>query len=153
MSNVRLDLSGLQELKNRLKATNKKARVGILGGDNSRPDEPLGNAGIGLVHEMGSTTKNIPPRSFLRMPLETKAKELVSVLDSKLVSDNISQGNLEVALELLGIKAEAIVQEAFESGGFGKWAANSPDTIAQKGSASPLIDTGELRKSISSKVV
>ena len=52
----------------------------------------------------------------------------------------------------IGIIAEGVVQEAFSTRGFGKWAPNSEMTIAQKGSDSPLIDTAQLRKSISSDV-
>ena len=152
MSSVKLDMSGFKELKNKLD-TKKKVRVGILGADNSRDGEPFGNAEIGLVQEMGSTTKNIPPRSFIRMPLEKNAKQLASVFNTNIIRNAIENGDIDTALELLGIKAEAIIQEAFETQGFGQWAANAPSTASQKGSSSPLIDTGELRKSISSEVV
>jgi len=52
----------------------------------------------------------------------------------------------------VGIKAEAIIQEAFASGGFGTWADLEEQTIRRKGSSSKLIDKGELRKSVSSEV-
>jgi hypothetical protein len=73
MSSVKLDLSGLEELKKKI-ATNKKVRVGILGSGNQRDDD-LGNAGIGLVQEMGSLNRNIPPRSFYPYPPCDDAKE------------------------------------------------------------------------------
>lgn len=113
----------------------------------------LTNVQLGVIHEFGSYSKNIPARSFLRMPLETKRKDLLEFLGSKTAAKLIGEGKIKFLLELLGIKAEAIIQEAFESKGFGKWDANAPATIAQKGSSSPLIDTAQLRRSITSKVV
>ena len=75
---VNLDLSGVHELMGRI-SKSKKVRVGILGeGDKRDDDSGLGNAGIGLVQEMGSVTRNIPPRSFIRMPLEQKKGDLIN---------------------------------------------------------------------------
>ena len=44
--------------------------IGIIGSKNTRPAEgDIDNAGLGLVHEFGSIIRNIPPRSWLRMPI------------------------------------------------------------------------------------
>lgn len=127
-------------------------KVGVLAGDSPR-EGVLGNAEIGMKQEFGSVSKNIPPRSFLRMPLETKKQELIKALQTKAVKKAIEGGDLDLALELMGIAGEGIVQEAFSTGGFGQWPANAPFTISKKGSSAPLIDTGQLRRSISSEVV
>lgn len=39
--------------------------VGIPAKNNARDDTPLGNAGLGYIHEFGSPLNNIPPRPFL----------------------------------------------------------------------------------------
>ena len=41
-----------------------------------------------------------------------------------------------------------IIDEAFETSGFGEWQPNSPLTIREKGSAMPLIDEGRLRNAV-----
>ena len=52
----------------------------------------------------------------------------------------------------LGAKAVEIIQEAFSTGGFGEWQANSSLTIKNKGSAQPLVDTGRLSGAITYEV-
>lgn len=148
---VNIDLSLLEDLKKSFSGKNI-VKVGVLAGDSSRDDE-LTNAEIGLKHEFGSVSENIPPRSFLRMPLEAKKQDLVKTLETKKAKKAITEGDLDSALELMGVAAEGIIQEAFSTRGFGEWQENSPATIAKKKSSSPLIDTGQLRRSISSEVV
>lgn len=50
-------------------------------------------------------------------------------------------------LELAGMEGQNSARDWFEDPRNG-WAPNSPVTIALKGSERPLVDTGELRKSI-----
>lgn len=129
-------------------------KVGILGNDDSRQGEGalLGNAGIGVVQEFGSLTNNIPPRSFLRMPLETKKDRLEATFEKVGVKQKLLEGDARGALQSLGFVAEQIIDDAFKSQGFGNWAPNKPSTVAKKGSSKPLIDTSQLRRSITSKV-
>ena len=134
---------------------NYSARVGILGDSNQREDGEFGNADLGFIHEFGSITKNIPARSFLRFPIQFKTKEIVKkimILKSS-IAKAMAEGNLKRFFEVLGLQAEVAIQEAFETRGFGQWKANDPKTIKRKGSDSPLIDTGELRRAITSEVV
>ncbi|PHS61072.1 MAG: hypothetical protein COB09_19175 [Thalassobium sp.] len=87
------------------------------------------------------------------MPIETKSKELMKAMSSKMVQAAFVNGNYEKVYALLGVKAEEIVQDGFATGGFGKWPALESSTIARKGSSGILIDTAELRKSVTSDVV
>lgn len=129
-------------------------KVGVLGDSASRTgDTTINNVELGVIHELGSVTKNIPPRSFLRMPLQAKSDQLTKFIGSKKSMDMILKGNVNGALAMLGAYAESWIQSAFASRGFGQWKPNSPITIARKGSSAPLIDTGELRRSVSSEVV
>lgn len=113
----------------------------------------LTNSEIGVIHEMGSLTKNIPPRSFLRFPIELKEKEIMKAMGGKTVQNAVENGQFKTAYALLGVIAEGFVKQAFASGGYGQWDALSPSTIAAKGSSTPLIDTGQLRRSVSSDVI
>lgn len=150
-SQITFDLGKLEGIRKQL-AKGYYAEVGILS-DQPHTGDGIGMVELGIIHEFGSITRNIPPRSFLRMPLETKKRELVSVINSKLVNEAFESGNIKKIFEIIGIKAQAIIQEAFGSGGFGKWQKLKEATVKKKKSDAILIDTGELRRSITSRVV
>lgn len=133
-------------------------KVGILGDNAARQEGELNNAEIGFTNEFGKMTgyPKIPARSFLRMPLKTrladKIKEKKS-LSGKELENAMANGKTEEFARKVGLVAEEVIQEAFATNGFGEWAPNAPMTVELKGSSSPLIDTGQLRRSISSKVI
>jgi phage gpG-like protein len=127
------------------------AKIGILGKKSGRADKNT-NALIGAVHEFGSVTKNIPRRSFLNDPLQTKSKEINATIAKSASSDLLQNNGVELIFRKAATKAEQIVQMAFATGGFGKWKPLKKETTRRKGSSSILIDSGQLRKSISSTV-
>ena len=178
---VRLNLNNLEAIESAL-GTRMVARVGVLGGHNARVEQMKGethaaykrkarqyiktkegttgsqtNAYIGLVHEKGSLSRGIRRRSFLEIPLIIKVDQLLEVRNSLL--ENFIHGGehsvdrLRAAYRDLGIIAENIIQRAFASGGYGQWPPDSDTTKRRKRSSAPLIDTAQLRKSISSDVV
>ncbi len=150
---IKFNLDGLDDLKKKLGGS-YVTRVGILGGKAAREDDaPMNNAEIGLVHEFGSEGANIPPRSFLRLPLEEKRRELMKAFATNTARAAIESGDYKKVFQVLGVKAEEIIQEAFASGGFGRWPALKASTVAMKGSSAILIDTGQLRRAITSDVV
>lgn len=134
---------GLNDL---IKEFNKKSyiKIGILGNKNNR--DKGSNASIGLVHEEGSPSDEIPARSFLKMPLLKK-------LESSLGDLKVKEMKIILLLKKIGIKGEEIIQEAFDTGGFGEWQKLSQKTIDKKGFDKKLIETTQLRKSITSEVV
>lgn len=149
MNKVEINFSGLEALRKSL-PKDRVVRVGILG-DSTFSNDSITNAELGVIHEFGTiTNENIPPRSFLKMPLSRP--ELKAFVGGVKIKKLVEAGEFEKALELIGLKAEEIIDGAFRSRGYGTWAANTPETIARKGSSSPLIDTGELRRSITSEV-
>jgi hypothetical protein len=131
----------------------KVVRVGVMGASDGR-DSGGSNATVGLVQEFGSVSKKIPIRSFIRMPIEEKRDEIKERIGKEVGAVMQGKYGAKKALKRIGIEAEGVISDAFETGGFGKWAANAPSTIRQKGSAQPLIGKDvELSKSITSKVV
>lgn len=107
----------------------------------------------------------IPARSFLRMPLISKEgkKVLTQAVKEQLSDDNdlnkyIGEHDKKFLTDIaniVGLTALQRVQEAFETGGFGKWQAVTPFSIKnRKGDAGnqPLDDTGDLRNSITYEV-
>ena len=157
-------------IENSKKINKAYVKVGVLAAKSGREaskdtedNENLTNVEIGLLHEFGdvegeiekfgSYEEAVPIRSFIKMPLEHKKDFLLKSMNKKMIKAALVMGNVKKALEILGVEAENVIQEAFESGGFGKWAPLAPSTIEKKGSAAILIETGQLRRSISSQVV
>ncbi len=128
--------------------------MGIIG-DKAAQNHGAGltNADIGVVQMFGSITHNIPPRDFLLMPIQRNQKNIIRGMENSSVKEAIERKDYKAVFKLLGALAEGYVQKAFESSGYGQWAPNSPTTVARKGSSKPLIDTGQLRRSITSDVV
>jgi hypothetical protein len=151
-ANVKItqNFTKLEELNKNLK-TKLVTKVGILGNASGR-DGGITNAEIGAKHEFGSLSEGIPRRSFLNDPLVEKRKDFVKA-EAKIIADNLAEKNgIKKIFRKAGAKAEEIIQQAFATGGFGKWTPLSQKTIDQKGRSSILINTAQLRKSISSEV-
>lgn len=146
-----MDLAGLgalQEFGADIKITQKMAAFLHFKAKELGLPETQGK-GDGYVH--------IPARSWLQMPLERRADLLKKILaktgDIEMVADYITKtGDMQSLAILVGASAVEQIQEAFNTEGFGEWAANSPYTTAQKGSAMPLVDTGSLRQAITYEV-
>ena len=104
------------------------------------------NASIGALHEKGDPNRNIPIRSWLEIPiwlhLEDNKEYLATAMYAALRGFDLRPFFIK-----LGIAGEKTVQEAFDTSGWGAW----PPPKWRKGS--PLIDTGQLRKSVTSAVV
>lgn len=152
---VRLDFGNLEKF---AKAINAKmeVRVGIFGNKNARKDETGDNKGqtnaeIGFQHEFG--TNKIPKRSFLRSPIFQHSEDILKMVVKSGALKKLGTGKPVEFFTDLGIACESIVIEAFNSAGWGEWPANSPATIKRKKGSQPLIDTGQLRRSIASEVV
>ena len=103
---------------------------------------------VGLVHEYGSISRNIPQRSFLRTPFFVKDKEIQKMIDSKLIAVFDKKETVFSSLSKIGIFAAGISQKAFTTKGYGNWKPLKEKTIERKGSSRELIDTGILRSSI-----
>ena len=150
---IKKNIKGLLDFKWMLDH-NLESRVGILGStaiSTREEGEETTNSDIGFKHEFGVKGENVPKRSFLREPIQEKLEEAMAKSKASLKKSFEKLRIKEVFLKL-GIIAEGVVQEAFATRGFGKWAPNSEATIEMKGSDSPLIDTTQLRESISSDV-
>lgn len=111
----------------------------------------LTNADVGAIHELGSFTKGIPARSWLRMPLHQQTTRILK--DARRgAAELLARGEVVKVLARLGEACDAAIQRAFNTGGFGLWKELKAATIRRKHSTSQLIDTAQLRKSITYKV-
>jgi hypothetical protein len=170
---VHLDIDKLESIQHALKAK-FVTEVGILGSKSGTRKNitttkagvrkagknytAQTNAEIGLLHEKGSLTQHLPRRSFLLFPLQYKAEGLLAIknkLWGVFTNPNAEQTmpRLKKAYKDLGMLAERIISASFKSGGFGKWKDISDATKKRKKSSAILIDSHQLERSISSRVV
>lgn len=100
----------------------------------------------GAINEFGV---GVERRSFIKDTFEIKNNQLQTDMQ-KVFNNETNRGNFDAdkIMNIIGATSQGYVDEAFETGGFGRWAPNAPITIKLKGSSEPLIDTGLLRQSI-----
>lgn len=113
----------------------------------------MNNAELGAIHEFGSVIHNLPSRSFLRMPLIWKLPIALKNQSPERWTRLLVKRGILAWLDVLGAVALSIIQAAFASGGFGRWQPLKAFTIRRKGSAAILIDTAQLRQSVTAEVV
>lgn len=104
------------------------------------------NAELMFIHTNGSELLNIPKRPTIEPTIEQN-QEAIARKIKKIAMDAIDNNNdnSDAELEKIGIWLVNKVRAKF---GSDELAPNSPYTIKQKGSDRPLIDTGQLRNSV-----
>jgi hypothetical protein len=163
MSDVKLDTKLLTNFRKALAAGNITIRVGIMGADASQthpppegkkaPKEPLSNAQVGAFHELDGKRTKLPRRSFLQVPLaDNFAKKLSrsAAASPAFIRKILEGGTLQPYYDLCEVVALAVVEEAFDTSGGGKWPSSD---MAKKKVHQTLVETGALRESIDTKQV
>ena len=125
--------------------TKKEVLVGIPQAEAQRPGDGdmVNNAELLYIHTHGVRT----PAMRASMQQSINAGMKYSAAHSLYVQTHGSLAGAERGLELAGMVAQNAARAWFENPK-NKWPPNSARTIKAKGSNSPLIDTGEMRKSI-----
>lgn len=144
------DDRAMRKLMNILGGKIPEFELGILG-NAPRADGEKTNAEIGAKHEFGLDGMQV--RSWLRMPLtEQFEKTMVKAqpFTPQSLKDVIQSNSLLPWVKKMTIVGEAVVQEAFATEGFGKWPKHSAGYTNNTGQV--LVDTQQLRKSVTSKV-
>lgn len=127
--------------------------VGVLSGqgaEDSHPgegEEMLTNLEVAIFNEFG--TEHIPARSFVRAwydENEAQLREDLSVLMKRVVLGILTK---EQALQQMAVRCVGQIQERIADG---IAPPNALSTEIRKRSSTPLIDSGQLRASISSRV-
>ncbi len=130
-------------------------KVGVQGvqGAANHQGTTLSVAQLATIHEFGKRIHQprmnrmivIPERSFLRATID-QYQAAIARRDVLLAQGFVlGKFALKPALELLGQYVVGLIKQRIANG---IPPANSPYTIAKKGSSKPLIDTGQLRNSI-----
>lgn len=87
----------------------------------------------------------IPARPWLDVGVETRAAEYAEIIAKGIEASE----DLAVVLERVGLTAEAAARDYMQQL---RTPPNARSTIERKGSSNPLIDSGALRQSVTSKV-
>lgn len=138
-------LQSLKEMKT------KHVAVGVLESEATKRvygnDVTVGQ--VAAIHEYG--LGHNPQRSFLKLPQELKQKEISAFINKQM--EKVFEGmSVAKGLGLIGQYNVNLIQDAFATGGFGKWDGLDPYTVQRKGSSGILIDTGILKNSNSYEV-
>jgi hypothetical protein len=148
---------GLDALKARLKS-HQRVHVGFQGEasytkaiDTDGKPGPATVVDIATWHEFG--TPKIPMRSMLRRAVVLNEPKIQGWL--KLGAERVieGKGTTETTLGQIGLKIVDLVQARIESGEITPPLADSTIERRRKHTDTPLLDTGQLKNSITSKVV
>lgn len=123
--------------------------VGIQGTEAAQ-DRGFGetNVTIAAVHEFGSRDGKIPQRSFIRATID-RERELIRRMLGKAAVAVATGGNAYRAVGVVGEKVKSEMVKTIDRSIGLKPLADS--TIEAKGSSRPLIDTSQLKNSITWK--
>ncbi len=100
------------------------------------------------IHTNGSPANNIPPRPIVEPAIQDSKEEIGTLLKEAILK--ALEGDTDGAMagmERAGTQGENAVKGWFTNPK-NNWAENAESTKKRKGSSKPLIDTGQLRKSI-----
>jgi hypothetical protein len=154
---VRLNKAGLTRLRKQLPDLKKlRAEVGLFADRSARDNRHKGpgvtvtNPEVGFEHEFGNPVAALPQRSFLFMPLVGHLS-LAGINWIKLLQTS----GVKRTLGLLGKIGVETVEEAFNTGGFGKWPALSTFTVKRKvmNKNVILVETEQLRAAVNFRVI
>ena len=122
--------------------------VGIPQATATRRGEPINNAEIMYIQTHGSPIRNIPPRPVIEPALWNDRKTISRELQEAAAA--WFRRDAQAAMMYLNRAGTAgrDASKAWFTNPLNGWPPNAPSTIAAKGFDRPLIDTGELRKSI-----
>lgn len=140
-----MTISDLRGMVSRIRTMRGRVEVGVPDGPTERDGTSI--ATIAAAHVFG--TSRIPQRDFLRPAIEKNLPSFQSLTATNLVRVATGQMNLETALGQLGAAAAGAVQAEIVSGSF---APLAPATVRRKKSSKPLIDSGNMRQSITFRV-
>lgn len=142
---------GVKGLIDRIKDFGKpKVYIGVPSIKNPmHKDSGVNMATLLAIHTLGAPTRGIPARDALRPPLIANSKRYTDLIKQGLLNAKADGTDAKLVYEKIGLVASNDVKEYFVGGQF---APLKQATIDRKGSSKPLIDTGELRSSITYEV-
>lgn len=142
---------GMKALEERFRELSRvSVVVGYPGGGPMHESGEMTVAALAIVHEYGVPDRNIPSRPFMRQTWQNNKRDTKD--KARLAFGSVLKGRWTPyqALSRMGLDYEDKIRATIDDGNFKPL---KPDTIKAKGSSKPLIDTGDLRRRVTSKVV
>jgi hypothetical protein len=124
------------------------AQVGFPSGQRY-PDNGPSVAYVAAIHEFGAPAAKIPARPFIIPTVKAKKESWVNTIKRSIPKVVHGQATAFDVLDLVGIQAASDIQDSIKKV---TSPPLSPITIARKGSAKPLIDTGLMLASVQNAV-
>jgi len=134
---------GFKRIVREVKRTSKSYTEVGFQGDKKEASGKARIVDVAVFNEFG--TENIPSRSFMRTAfdrVQSQLDRLITNLYRRLLLGEIGTAK---SLKIIGEYMKSEVQKQID---MTLEPSNSPSTIKQKGSSHPLIDTGQMKQSI-----
>ncbi|MEL7367700.1 MAG: hypothetical protein AAFN74_02225 [Myxococcota bacterium] len=125
-------------------------RTGILTNEAHRNGDGLTVADVASIQEFGSADGRIPSRPAFRQAIANNREAIVARLREELTAMAEGKQTPRQALGRTGLEIQAAIRKRITDL---KTPPNAPSTVQRKKSANPLIDTGQLRQSVSFELV
>ena len=133
----------LRLLNDRVKKIAGQIKVGVK--NDQHANSNLTVAQIGQIHENGAPKRNIPARPFLNPAVRNNATKYIRFIARQMPLLLLGRTNSGEIMDDIGAMAVQDVRQYIENGNF---TPLKPATIKRKGHSKPLIDTGQLKRSI-----
>lgn len=133
------------------KVQDSYVKVGIQGRKGAEDRGQINNVQLAAIHEFG--TSAIPARPFIGPPIAAAKEESFALIAD---AARVALATQDIAvykrrLGLLGEKLSSSIR-AYVTGGAGVAPPNAPSTVRAKGSSRPLVDTGQMIRSVTYEV-
>lgn len=141
----------LREITERAKQLNNiSLNVGIPSDKGEREKSSgVTNAELGIIHEFGVPERGIPERSFMRSTAKEESKNIAKLARIQITESLSGKISAYDAFSVIGVYFQNKIVEKITDGNFEE---NTKETIKRKKSSKPLIDTSQLRASITYEV-
>ena len=130
-------------------AGRKTVRVGVLSDSPKRERDgetgALSLVEVAAVHEFGAPSAGVPQRSFVRATVDAESAEITRLqetLGAQMLNGQVTE---DQALSLIGAKVASMMQARITTN---IPPPLKPETVDRKGSSVALVDTGQLKASI-----
>ena len=139
----------LKKLQVRVGYQQGKAKAKKRKPDGSVADSDIDILDVAMWNELG--TARAPARPFIRQSADGN-KDAIGGFCKEQLKKVTQGGTAEQALNAIGAMQKTLIQDAISKSP--EWAVpNAPETVDIKGSDVPLIDTGQLRRSVNYVIV
>lgn len=151
-STVTRDNGLLDRIRSTARNFTSKVEVGYLNGAMHKPSitskaaRPIALSELAAIHELGL---GVPKRPFIEPSLKANRKKYLAYAGRQITPIIRRRQSLNNTWQTIGTMAVADIQKYMLTATF---TPLSPVTIARKGSSKPLIDTGQMRQSITYRV-